>query len=106
MYLVISPFGFEGRMWDLIVSVPDHCLSFYFFNPKERQIAYRCEFRNCRMQNNENPVEFGSALRRLGQKAYPDLSVEALEVHLIDHFVMGLGSFDLQKHVQLQHPKN
>ena len=30
MYLVISIFGFEGRMWDLIVSVPDHCLSFYF----------------------------------------------------------------------------
>ena len=28
MYLVI--FGFEGRIWDLIVSVPDHCLSFYF----------------------------------------------------------------------------
>ena len=24
------PFGFEGRMWDLIVSVPDDCLSFYF----------------------------------------------------------------------------
>ena len=24
------PFGFEGRMWDLIESVPDHCLSFYF----------------------------------------------------------------------------
>ena len=23
------PFCFEGRMWDLIVSVPDHCLSFY-----------------------------------------------------------------------------
>ena len=23
-------FGFEGRVWDLIVSVPDHCLSFYF----------------------------------------------------------------------------
>ena len=30
MYLVISLFGFEGGMWDLIVSVPDHCLSFYF----------------------------------------------------------------------------
>ena len=25
------PFGFEGRMCDLIVSVPDHCLSFYLF---------------------------------------------------------------------------
>ena len=24
------PFGLEGRMWYLIVSVPDHCLSFYF----------------------------------------------------------------------------
>ena len=24
------PFGLEGWMWDLIVSVPDHCLSFYF----------------------------------------------------------------------------
>ena len=23
------PIGFEGRMWDLIVSVPDHCLSFF-----------------------------------------------------------------------------
>ena len=22
-------FGFEDRIWDLIVSVPDHCLSFY-----------------------------------------------------------------------------
>ena len=29
MYLVIS-FCFEGRIWDLIVSVPDHCLFFYF----------------------------------------------------------------------------
>ena len=25
------PFGFEGRIWDLIVSVPDHCLSFLPF---------------------------------------------------------------------------
>ena len=33
MYLVF-PFGFEGRIWDLIVSVPDHCLSFYF-DPKK-----------------------------------------------------------------------
>ena len=23
-------FGIVGRIWDLIVSVPDHCLSFYF----------------------------------------------------------------------------
>ena len=24
------PFSFEGGMWDKIVLVPDHCLSFYF----------------------------------------------------------------------------
>ena len=28
------PFGFEGRIWDLIVSVPDHCLSFYYTDSK------------------------------------------------------------------------
>ena len=32
------PFGFEGRMWDLIVSVPDQCLSFYFENWRERKM--------------------------------------------------------------------
>ena len=32
MYLVVSPFGLEGRMWDMIASVPDHCLSFYLGN--------------------------------------------------------------------------
>ena len=27
MYVFVCfPFGFEGRMWDLIVSVPGHCL--------------------------------------------------------------------------------
>ena len=30
VYLIFPPFGFEGRIWDLIVSVPDYCLSFYF----------------------------------------------------------------------------
>ena len=27
---IYFPFGFEGSIWDLIVSVPDHFLSFYF----------------------------------------------------------------------------
>ena len=25
------PFGFEGRIWDLIVSIPAHCLLFLLF---------------------------------------------------------------------------
>ena len=28
--IMMYPIEIEGRMWDLIVSVPDHCLSFYF----------------------------------------------------------------------------
>ena len=31
------PFGFGGRMWDLIVSVPDHCLSLYFACAKNKE---------------------------------------------------------------------
>ena len=31
------PFGFEDRIWDLIVSVPDHCLSFYFKMQKSKK---------------------------------------------------------------------
>ena len=27
-HFMYFPFGFEGRMWHLIVSVPDHCLPF------------------------------------------------------------------------------
>ena len=27
---ITKVFCFWGRIWDLIVSVPDHCLSFYF----------------------------------------------------------------------------
>ena len=34
------PFGFEGRMWDLIVSVPDHCSSFYFGTGKYDDILH------------------------------------------------------------------
>ena len=33
------PFGFEGRMWDLIVSVPDHCLSFYLTGVFVKQVT-------------------------------------------------------------------
>ena len=34
------PFGIEGRMWDLTVSVPDQCLYFYFkFSHRNRKCA-------------------------------------------------------------------
>ena len=56
-------------------------------NPKERQLAYRCELRNRKRQQKENPLDFGLALRRLGQKAYPDMPGESLEVHLVEQYI-------------------
>ena len=34
------PFGFEGGMWDLIISVPDHCLSFSFGDNRNYSYEY------------------------------------------------------------------
>ena len=34
------PFGFGGGMWDLIVSVPDHCLSFYLVSKGHISASY------------------------------------------------------------------
>ena len=34
MCILLSPFGFEGGMWDLIVLNPDHCLSVCFTTRK------------------------------------------------------------------------
>ena len=49
------PFGFEGRIWDLIVSVPEHCLSFYL---NSGQLIFKYVFskichynRSCNQQN-------------------------------------------------------
>ena len=38
-YLLDSP-RTEGRMWDLIVSVPDHCLSFTLIQNKNLKVYY------------------------------------------------------------------
>ena len=35
------PFGFEGRIWGLIVSVPDHCL-FFTFDKNMSCLEYYC----------------------------------------------------------------
>ena len=75
------------------------------FNPQERESAYRCEFRNRRRKKDESPSDFGFALRRLSLKAFPTLPYSALETHVLDQFIAGLGSPELQKFVQFQHPK-
>ena len=37
------PFGFEGRIWDVIVLIPDHCLSIYFVRRTPSAIGWYSE---------------------------------------------------------------
>lgn len=39
------------------------------FNPVEREVAFRCEFKSRKREKNESAAEFGYALRRLALKA-------------------------------------
>ena len=56
------PFGFEGRMWDLIVSVPDHCLSFYFvIKETQEKLSYILEINNSRQDTLKMVSEFSPA---------------------------------------------
>lgn len=75
------------------------------FNPRERDVAYRCEFRTRKQKLDETVSDYGHALRRLGCLAFPKNDLETLENFLIDRFVSGLKGHDLQKHVQFQHPQ-
>ncbi|CAC5367719.1 unnamed protein product [Mytilus coruscus] len=49
------------------------------FNPREGEVAYRCEFRNRRRQNDETVAEYGYGLRRLAQQAYPTIRYHKIE---------------------------
>lgn len=74
------------------------------FNPVEREVAFRCEFKSRTREKNESAAEFGYALRRLALKAYPHVTYSALESQVIDHFIHGLGHYEMRKHVQFHHP--
>ena len=41
------PFGFEGRIWDLIVSVPDHFLSSYFDLVRHNLLLQNLSYYKC-----------------------------------------------------------
>lgn len=74
------------------------------FSPAEKGFAYRCEFRSRMRMKNETPPEFGYALKRLADLAFPDIHYTGREQYTIDQFIHGLGNRELRKHVQLRHP--
>ncbi len=75
------------------------------FNPQEREIAFRCEFRNRRRNKGETVADYGYQPRKLGHKAYPSTIYSMLEMYIIDQYINGLGNYELQKHVQFGHPQ-
>ena len=40
--VLLSPFGFEGVIWDWIVFIPGHCLSIYFVFSKNLDRLFGC----------------------------------------------------------------
>ena len=74
------------------------------FNPSEKGFAYRCEFRSRLRKKNETPSEYGYALKRLADLAFPNIHNDGREQYTIDQFIHGLSNSELRKHVQLRHP--
>lgn len=74
------------------------------FNPNEKGFAYRCEFRTRMRKKNESPSEYGYALKRLADLAFPNVHYSGREQYTIDQFIHGLNNSELCKHVQLRHP--
>ena len=42
------PFGIEGGMWDVIVLIPDYCLSIYLLTAVHPFITLKAPSKNCR----------------------------------------------------------
>ena len=64
----------------------------------------RCEFRSRLRKKNETPSEYGYALKRLADLAFPNIHNDGREQYTIDQFIHGLSNSELRKHVQLRHP--
>ena len=75
------------------------------YDPKEKEVTYRCQFRYYSREKGTSASDYGYNLSKLAQKAYPNLTLIQPEVHVIDQFINGLGHHELQKHVQFRHPR-
>ncbi|KAK3089863.1 hypothetical protein FSP39_007169 [Pinctada imbricata] len=75
------------------------------FSPKERETAYRCEFKSRKRQKGESVQDYGYNLRRLALKGYPNIPYSAIETHVVDQFIQGIGGSGIKTHVQFRHPE-
>ena len=76
------------------------------FDPEEREESHKDNFRTRIKEKEESISEYGFSLSRLAVSAYPRMSQKDREEIVIDQFINGLPSLDLQKHVKFGKPKN
>ncbi|XP_061183328.1 uncharacterized protein LOC133191598 [Saccostrea echinata] len=75
------------------------------FCPKELVVAHRVDFRSRLRKQNESPSDYGFALRRLGNLAFPDMAYSDREIVILEQFMSGIGNSEIRSHVILHHPK-
>ena len=75
------------------------------FQPEERETIHKNEFKRRHKKRDETVSEFGFALSRLANYAYPHWPFDKREELAVEQFITGLPSLDLQKHVQFRNPK-
>ena len=75
------------------------------FDPPGREIAYKRELRDKRLHQSESISQYGYSILRLVTLSYPEIPRDAKDIFAIDHFIHGLSSYDMKKHVHFNHPK-
>lgn len=74
------------------------------FCPSEKETAHRCEFRAHRRLRGEIVSDYGYALNRLANRAFPNIPMSSREDLIIDQYISGLGDLGIKKYVQYAHP--
>ena len=75
------------------------------FCPKELVVAHRVEFRSFLRKQSESQSDYGFALRRLGNLAFPEMAYSDTEAVVLDQFMSGIGNSDIRSQVVLHHPR-
>lgn len=105
---------FDGEAIKLLGELPKEVLSDYKllvhdlnrrYDPTERAQAWKVEFRNRFRKPTESIMQYAQSLTRLVSKAFPNMPSYAQQQWVLDQFTMGIGSLELQRHVQFGHPK-
>ena len=75
------------------------------FDPKLESLK-RIAFRNRTKERNETVTDYGYALSRLANGAFPKHNQSARDDMVIEQFITGLYNDEIKKHVQYGRPKN